>query len=285
MIQNNCSLTETQIQHYETFGFVVRHQVFDLKEIEKLNDEFENHLVEMKKEFEQKKDRPWPNWSNLTPSTPYIAGLLEDPRICVPIEQLLGDDVFPVYSNSNSMNKETSWHPDMIHSHIRGLKTLVYLQPTTADRGALRVIPGSHKTSFSSKLMNIGLCPRRTKSGRNFLEEANITGEDIPSFAFNSEPGDVVTINQNVWHAAFNCFEDRRLCSFGFYSNPKTTQEEAELKALVKRSGAHKKELTMSSQSQYYHSWWLKNPKKNPRRSRWIKSLDNWGFIQAMNNN
>ena len=133
--------------------------------------------------------------------------------------------------------------------------------------------------------MNIGLCPRRTESGRNFLEEANITGEDIPSFAFNSEPGDVVTINQNVWHAAFNCFEDRRLCSFGFYSNPKTTQEEAELKALVKRSGAHKKELTMSSQSQYYHSWWLKNPKKNPRRSRWIKSLDNWGFIQAMNNN
>lgn len=284
MTKKIISLTKEQIQHYETFGFIVRRQVFDLKEIEKLNDEFEKYLVEMKKELEQKKDRPFPNWSNLTPNTPYIAGLLEDPRICVPTEQLLGDDVFPVYSNSNSMSKETSWHPDMIHRHIRGLKNLVYLQPTTADRGALRVIPGSHKTSFSSKLMNIGLCPSRTESDRNFLEEANITGKDIPSFAFNSEPGDVVTIDQNVWHAAFNCYEDRRLCSFGFYSNPKTTQEEMELKALVKRSRAHKKELTMSSQSQYYHSWWLKNPKNSPRRSRWINSLDNWGFIEAMNN-
>ncbi len=283
MIQENHSLTEKQIQHFETFGFLVRRQVFSPEEIERIDGEFEKHLVEMKEEYEQKKERPWPNWSNLIPETPYIANLLEDPRICVPTEQLLGEDTAPVYSNANSMNNSTGWHPDMIHRHIRGLKNLIYLQPTDGDHGSLRLIPGSHMNPMFDELIRVGL-KITDDNGPQFLKDSGMRGEDIPAYIFCSQPGDVITFNQNTWHAAFNCFEDRRLCTFGFYSNPKTSQEEEELHALVERSREHKKTLTMSSQSQYHHPWWLSNPEGSTRRARWIEWLENWGFIEAMNN-
>ena len=42
MICENHILTDEQVQHYETFGFIIRRQLFDFKEIERINDEFEN---------------------------------------------------------------------------------------------------------------------------------------------------------------------------------------------------------------------------------------------------
>ena len=36
--------------------------------------------------------------------------------------------------------------------------------------------------------------------------------------------------------------------------------------------------------SQYYHEAWLENPEGSEKRARWIKWLDEWGFIKALNN-
>ena len=33
-----------------------------------------------------------------------------------------------------------------------------------------------------------------------------------------------------------------------------------------------------------FETWWLDNPESSARRARWIKWLDNWGFIEALNN-
>ena len=187
MIQDNHSLTEKEIQHFETFGFLVRRQVFSPEEIERINEEFEKHLVEMKEEYEQKEDRPWPNWSNLIPETPYIANLLEDPRICVPTEQLLGEDTAPVYSNANSMNKSTGWHPDMIHRHIRGLKNLIYLQPTNGDHGSLRLIPGSHMNPMFDELIRVGL--KITDDNKpQFLKDSGMRVKIFPLIYFVRSP-------------------------------------------------------------------------------------------------
>ena len=91
MIQETHSLTEAQVQHFETFGFIVRRQVFSPDEIDRIDKEFDKYLAAIKEEFEKKTDpstRRWPNWSNMNPDTPYMASLLEDPRIYVPTEQL-----------------------------------------------------------------------------------------------------------------------------------------------------------------------------------------------------
>ncbi len=284
MIQKNYSLSKEQVQHFETFGFLVRRQVFSPEEVNRINEEFDKHLTAIKDDFDQKKDlrsRKWPNWSNLIPETPLIASLLEDPRICVPTEQLQGEDTVPVYSNANSFRHNTKWHPDMRQRHIRGLKNLTYLQPTTGDHGSLRLIPGSHSSPLFDELIRIGLRPA-DDSEADFLTESGMRGEDIPSYIFCSQPGDVITFNMNVWHAAFGGYEDRRNCSLAFYSNPTTAQEEEDLHVQVENAKGFKNRTTMSSQ--YYHPWWLANPEGNTRRARWIKWLEKWGFIEAMNN-
>lgn len=285
MIQENHSLTDEQVQHYETFGFLIRRQVFSPKEINRINEEFDKHLIAIKDDFEKIKDsrsRKWPNWSNLIPETPLIASLLEDPRICVPTEQLQGDDTVPVYSNANSFRHDTNWHPDMRQRHIRALKNLTYLQPTTAERGSLRLIPGSHSSPLFDELIRIGLRPL-DDSEANFLTESGMRGEDIPAYAFCSQPGDVITFNQNVWHAAFGGYEDRRDLSLAFYSNPKTAQEEEDLRALVENAKSISSRMDLQN-APYYHPWWLENPEGSAKRERWIKWLDDWGFIDAMNN-
>ncbi len=287
MIQDNHSLTESQIQHFETFGFIVRRQVFSPKEIDLINEEFEQYLTTTKGEFEKKvrdEDRRWPNWSNLNPDTPLMASLLEDPRICVPSEQLQGEDTFPVYSNCNSFRYNTRWHPDTRLQNLRMLKNLFYLQPTTGDNGSLRVIPGSHKGPLFDELIRIGL-NNIYDNDPDFLKESGMSGEDIPSYIFSSQPGDVITFNMRLWHAAFNTYEDRRNCSYAFLSNPKTTDEEEDLRVMAESAKTTTTDLKMVlKDSQYYHSWWLENAEDSPKRARWIKRLDDWGFIDNVNN-
>ncbi len=286
MIQKNHSLTEAQIQHFETFGFLIRRQVFSEEEIDRINKEFDSYLASIKEGFEKKNEpgiRCWPNWSNLNPDTPYMASLLEDPRIYVPSEQLQGEDTYAVYSNANSFRFNSNWHPDSVHPNLHLLKSLVYLQPTTADNGSLRVIPGSHKSPLFDDLQHLKMNNSNDKSEP--LDGSAMRSEDVPAYVFCSQPGDVITFNQRLWHAAFNGYEDRRNCSFAFYSYPRTADEKEELQGLLKNAKNVASGLRMElKDSKYYHPWWLENPEDSPKRASWIKSLDELGFLNAVDN-
>ena len=142
MTQEDYRLTEEQIQLFEVFGFLVRRNLFSREEMNKINEEFDRRLASILEETDPEEKRLFNNWGNRTPETPFIASLLEDPRIYLPAEQLLDEDSFPVHSNANSYENSTNWHPDWSDPHLLAIKNVMYLQPTTADRGALRVIPG-----------------------------------------------------------------------------------------------------------------------------------------------
>ena len=107
-------------------------------------------------------------------------------------------------------------------SYLPGLCTspynVMYLQPTTADRGALRVIPGSHKKPLHEDLLRIGV-KGFDEDDSQFLKRSGLSGEDIPCYIFESNPGDVITFNEWTWHAAFGGYQDRRTCTFNFYRN------------------------------------------------------------------
>lgn len=281
MIKDNYSLTEAQIQHFEVFGFLVRREVFSPEEIKTMNEEFDHRLASLKAEADSNEDRLFNNWPNRNPQTPYIASLLEDPRIYGPSEQLLGEDCVPVHSNANSYAKSSAWHPDTKDAHLLMVKNVMYLQPTTAERGALRVIPGSHKNPLHESLLRIGLDCSFGKESR-YLKDSGLRGEDIPSYAFCSQPGDLIMFNQRLWHAAFGGYEDRRTCTYNFYQNPKSAKEKEVMHKQLEVARNNIKYLgTVGPQ---YHPWWLENPEGNPRRARWIKFLNDWGFVEAKNN-
>ncbi len=281
MIQENYSLSEAQIQHFEVFGFLVRRNVFTAEEVAKMNAEFDRRLASVLEGTDPEGNQTLNNWTNRTPETPFIASLLEDPRIYLPAEQLVGEDSVPVHSNANSYGTNTNWHPDRTDHNIEAIKNVMYLQSTTAARGALRVIPGSHKNPLHDDLLRIGL--RHIEGEKDkFLEASNLSGEDIPCYVFNSEPGDIITFNELTWHAAFGGYKDRRTCTFNFYHNPKAPEEiEAMKKEVEYTSKSNGRFGTMGLQ---YHPWWLENPDHNPRRARWINWLKEWGFVDAYDN-
>ena len=161
----------------------------------------------------------------------------------------------------------------------------MYLQPTSGDHGALRVIPGSHRNPLHQDLLRMGLDAafrKHTKQSPKGME-FDMRGEDVASYIFSSQPGDLIMFNQRTWHAAFGGYEDRRTCTFNFYQNPKSPEEKASMRKLIEaiRSSANKNKKFLNKVGSQYDSWWLENPEKKPRRARWIKWLEDWGFVDA----
>ena len=267
MIQENYSLSEAQIQHFEVFGFLVRRNIFTAEEVAKMNEEFDRRLTAVLEETDPERKR-FIHWTNLTKETPFIASLANDPRIYLQSEQLIGEDSVFHNSGSNSFPKgDTAWHPDRTDLNVCSIRSAMYLQPTTADCGALRVIPGSHKNPLHEDLHRIGLWKDKCK-GSPYLEKSDLSGEDIPCYVFESEPGDMITWNEQTWHAAFGGYKDRRTCNFDFFGNPKTSDEIASMRSLAK-------------QGKQYQPWWLENSDNIPRRERWINWLQEWGWIKG----
>ena len=272
------SLSPHEIQHFETFGFLVRRNVFSADEVARMNDEFDRRLATIQSAADPNEERLFDNWPNRNPETPFIASLLEDPRIYVPAEQLVGEDSVPVHSNANSYRESTPWHADTDDRDLLMVKNVMYLQPTDAERGALRLIPGSHRSPLYDELHDIGLDCSFGKESR-FLKDSGIPGEAIPAYPFCSKPGDVITFNELTWHAAFGGYKDRRTCTFNFFQNPKTLAEKTSMRKQLDNAQRHLDLLgTVGPQ---FHPWWIENPDGNERRARWIHSLKEWGFIDT----
>ncbi len=282
MIQENYKLTEEQIQHFNVFGFVVRRNVFSPDEVAKINGEADRRLTSTQQETDSERKLNSYSWFNRNPETPFTSSLLEDPRIYVPSEQLVGDDSIPINSGTDSVDEGIDWHPDRQDHNMCILKNLMYLRPTNADRGALRVIPGSHKDPMHKELLSIGLNIKPGQKKSQYLEKSGLRGEDIPCYIFNSNPGDVITLNELLWHAAYGSYNDRRLCYFNFYRNPKTPEQIESMRKEVEKLAETNR--TQGIGGLQYHPWWLKNPDNNPRRERWITWLKKWNFVESGDN-
>ncbi|MCY4603094.1 MAG: hypothetical protein OXE49_02585, partial [Gemmatimonadetes bacterium] len=104
-------LTDQQLQHFRTFGFVSLRKLFTPEEVEILREEYESELGHVYA------DQPFTGetryWTMmLHPRTPLYASLLEDERFCGVAEQLYGDDVIGIGTDANRYVGDTRWHPD-----------------------------------------------------------------------------------------------------------------------------------------------------------------------------
>ncbi len=282
MIQDNYRISDQEIALYKSFGFLVRRNVFTPEEMAKVNEEFDRRRASVVAEIDPQEERIFTQWPTRNPETPFTASLLEDPRIYVPMEQLVGEDSVLFQSNCNSYSWDVqNWHYDVGVTEVEMIKNVMYLQPTTANNGALRFLPGSNRNPLRDELTNMQLAKPRDEIGV-FYEASGLRGEDIPCFIFESQPGDIVAFNELTWHAAFGGFKDRRSCTFNFIQHPKTPEQRAGVQDMV--TGAAHSVGAQGTVGLQYHPTWLENPDNSPRRERWIKNLDEWGFIEAYNN-
>ena len=116
------------------------------------------------------------------------------------------------------------WHPDRPGdeeeiSFLR-LKTMIYLDETTRDAGAIRLIPGSHRLPLHEEIEG----EQRHQHGPT-LAPFGVPGAEVPGFAYESQPGDVLFFNQSLWHGVFHGWVGRRYIALKYAAMPQTDKQ------------------------------------------------------------
>ncbi len=216
-------LSDQEIRHFETFGFICLRRLFAPEEIAEIRDAA---------------DRLWraargggPDMGAYQHVAPFIESsrelsrLAEDDRIYAPAEQLLGAGFVWAGSEGNkgSFNDTQSheWHcdrPGEDEPNYARLKVMLYLTATTKETGALRVMAGSHRAPMYDQLDRLNHVQSRPD-----VKPFGAAGPDLPGWAVEVKPGDGVFFNQYLYHAVFGKQVDRRYIALKFAARPTST--------------------------------------------------------------
>ena len=274
-------ISEQQVYHFKTFGFLVLKNLLTPEELKKINKEFEVGLAKMDESKMGASVRKQYNWTNLGPDSPFTASLLEDTRFYSIAQQILGDDCVGIDSHSNQYNGNRSpWHPDIRDiepNQFTGFKFTFYFSPVDGNSGALRVVPGSHRPGFSEEVNKVHM--KDNNPGPD--DDPGLAVNEVPAHICVSEPGDAVIFDYYVWHSSWGGSTDRRMVSLQYYQNPQTSEKEEGMRKMVDfRKNFNK---GFKREPKLYPDFWLSNPHNNALRAQWIEWLQKWGFIDSVN--
>lgn len=151
-----------------------------------------------------------------------LCSLLDHAPLLELLTLLLGEDFNYAGSDGNYYAGETGWHSDGSHAVGTFLKVAIYLDPVTADTGALRVIPGSHR-----------FLGWESRSAGDSAQLWGIEGNQVPAVALESQPGDVVLFNHNLMHSSWGGSRERRMFTMNCTSRAQGPHEVLELQNYV----------------------------------------------------
>ena len=247
-------LTDQQVRHFRTFGFVALPGLFPPDEMAEIEREFEEVMEEERQgqAFHGEKRQAVMAFAELRPK---LMRLIDDDRIYEPMEQLLGPEFLWWGSDGNLYVGDTSWHPDapdpeMGHGRI---KIAFYLDAVTRDSGCIRFIPGSHRMPFHDQLRPLRMwrtlqviAEGRTgeEALKPYLEQGldpnkpvfGVEQPDLPGHAVESNPGDVVFFDQHLYHGSWGGRTGRRMFTLNYFANPTTQEQLDALRDMHKQS-------------------------------------------------
>ena len=262
-------LTPEQKLHFETFGFIVLRQAFSPDEIVRIGQEFDDVLMADRqgREFDGVKRQAVLGFIE---KRLLLTQLVEDDRIYEPLEQLLGPGFVWVGSDGNLYVGDTNWHPDGSNLGYMRIKVAFYLDPVTKETGCLRVIPGSHRLPLHEDLKP--LMERRADPVAPF----SVAPRELPCFPLESQPGDVVFFNQNLWHAAFGGRTGRRMFTMNFSAKPTEENHIQYLQRVYQSNLKHIEQMQYTQNGRVYEDSFLHSDR--PRIQSMVGKLVELGF-------
>ena len=272
-------LTPEQKNFYQTFGFLIFRQCFSPSEMARITREFEEVLQENLPE-----DKPFAgdrrhSVLGCIERRPTLAGLVEDDRIYGVLRDLLGPEFVWITSDGNYYVGDTSWHPDMkrwnpayaVTAGYRVVKIAFYLNPVHKETGCLRVIPGSHRDPLHSALEPM-MAHRKIPPVHPF----GVTGPEVPCYPLESEPGDVVLLNQGLWHAAFGGSNRRRMFTLNFAEKAVEPAHVALHHHLYQSHLQQQQNHPLGPRGVFLPEFLSGG---GPRRREMVKQIVEWGFV------
>jgi ectoine hydroxylase-related dioxygenase (phytanoyl-CoA dioxygenase family) len=105
-------------------------------------------------------------------------------RLAAVAAELLAAPVLPGRAKATSYLGSTKWHRDT-DLPVRSVGFAFYLEPLEADKGALRVLPGSHRAEFAAA-----------------IEAYAAQADDVPGVPVPTVPGDAIVFDEHLYHAS-----------------------------------------------------------------------------------
>lgn len=236
-------LTKGQLAQFETFGFLVLRQAFSLAEIKTIIDAAdEMWAAEVGNSVGSGENSDATSVRYMFELHPRLTTLVEDDRIYGVLEKILGSGFIWAGSEGQRGRVSTTWHndrPGKNQNKYTRIKVHLYIEPTTKETGALRIIPGSHCSPYHESLeplMNRHVESIDTasadKGNRVHLLPFGVEGPDIPCYAFESNPGDIIFFHQNIFHSVYGGRgNERRYLAMKFAAKPTTDEHIRFIKA------------------------------------------------------
>jgi hypothetical protein len=261
-------LSPEQLNHFEVFGFLVWRQAFSPEEIGDISDQFDSAL----REDRQGEDFPGDKRQGVLGFLEQREGLrrlVEDDRIFLTVEQLLGPDFVWIGSDGNLYVGDTRWHPDNAEPYRR-MKVAFYLDPVTKDTGCLRVIPGSHTPELATRLKE--LWPKEDPAESPY----GVKGSQIPCFPLESQPGDVVFFNQGLFHSSYGGKTGRRMFTLNFGAKPQAETDYDNLRRTYQFNIKSIEDMGFTKRDRIYTDAFLQSD--SPRIQSMVGELVKLGF-------
>ena len=101
-------------------------------------------------------------------------------------------------------------------------------------------------------------------------------GPGVPSFPLESQPGDVVFFNQNLWHAAFGGKTGRRMFTMNFGAQPSKDEHIEFLKRVYQSNLKHVENMQYTQSARVYEDAFLYS--EQPRIKGMVGKLVELGF-------
>ncbi len=195
-------MTKAQIRFFHTFGYLSCPAMFDAGEMATIIDEFEQSIQLLGGGGHDGSKRTM--FGGPIEHRPALCALLDDSRIVELVGSVLGDDFNYASGDGNYYAGDTGWHPDGNWGQLFACKVAFYLDPLTADKGALRVIPGSQRPDHFLRA--------DTMDPNKAMDLFGVEPRDFPGrVVLASQPGDVVIFNHDLYHSAFGGSNRRRM--------------------------------------------------------------------------
>ena len=108
----------------------------------------------------------------------------------------------------------------------------LYFTPTRRDSGALRVLSGSHTPEAQRRLRRLQLAHRRGlhSTAQSWADATfGVPGADLPCHAIETDPGDLVLVNQASYHGVVQHARDRMMLQLSFSAWPTSEPDLAAL--------------------------------------------------------
>jgi ectoine hydroxylase-related dioxygenase (phytanoyl-CoA dioxygenase family) len=215
-------LSEQQLLHYRTFGYVIIRNVFTPDEIRTMEKEFDATVERDGEIVPKANETNHQHMLILGDDSPFSAALTEDERLYGPATQVCGQDavLWEWRAYRWFTFKGTEWHCNdgdaTLGCYLYGL---IYqwpvFAPVHADIGALRVIPGSHRPEFQWELSKA--------DAAGLLDPI----AEVGAVVCEAELGDVVAFDSRIFHGTAPYDKVRRTYDAIYLHFPETREEAA----------------------------------------------------------